>query len=162
MAKHVTPAACDFEQQPAGHLPKARMINLSGKKDSDGAKLDRATLRSTQLYRLAITEEIQLTQDEIDRVSPDYLFVLAITNKLRLSQRDKDRLKPLHVAHLATAGTIDLSQEDKDRLPKELLFKLFVESFVTLSDHEILCFTAEQLEHLKELGTVYSESLVAR
>ena len=61
----------------------------------DGPSLDRATLSSTQLYKSAAREGIQLRQDEKDRVSADYLYLLAITKKLGLSQQDRDRLKPL-------------------------------------------------------------------
>lgn len=150
MAKRVAPAACDFERQSTGNLPQARITNRLGSKNGDGMSLDRATLSSTQLYQSAIREELQLTQEEIDRVSPDYLFVLAITEKLELSQRDKDRLRPLHLAHLAVTEKIVLRQEDKARLPTELLFELFVQGFVGLSEDERTCFTAAQLERLRQ------------
>jgi hypothetical protein len=161
VSRRVDSAAYNLDGQSTGNLPKPRMTNPRGNKNGDGMCLDRATLLSTQLYQMAINEEIPLTQDEMDRVSPDYLFVLAITKQIGLNQRDKDRLRPLHLAHLAVTGTIDLNQEDKARLPTELLFELFVQGILSLSEDERARFTAGQLEQLKELGTEYSESLVS-
>jgi hypothetical protein len=134
--------------------------SLAGK--GNGMNLDRETLSSTQLYQAAERLEIRLTQDEKDRVSPDYLFVLALTNRLELNKRDKDRLRPLHLAHLAVTERIELSQEDKGILPTELLFELFVRGFVGLTEHEMARFTVAQLQHLNELETAGSESVVTQ
>jgi hypothetical protein len=161
MAKQVAPAACDSKEQCTSDLPKQRVINRLGAKTEDGLRLDRATMPSTQLYQLAVTEGIKLSQDEMNRVSPDYLFVFAITKKLGLSQQDKNRLRPLHLAHLAVTEAIDLSHEDKARLPTELLFELFVQGVVGLSEAEIAGFTAAQLEYVANLGTPYSKGLVS-
>ncbi len=127
-----------------------RLIDLATR-TGDSMSLDRATMSSTQLYQLAAQEEIPLSEDEKDRVSPDYLFVLALTNRLGLSQRDKNRLRPLHLANLAVAKKVDLSDQDKGRLPTELLFEMFVQGFVDLSEGEMARFTAAQLQHLKRL-----------
>ena len=82
---------------------------------------DRATMSSAQLYQSAVRNQMQLSQDERDRVLPDYLFVLAITQKLELSQNDKDRLRPVHLEQLAVAKRIELTAEDIARLSTEPL-----------------------------------------
>jgi len=122
--------------------------------------LDRATLSSTQLYQLAAREGIALSQQEKERVSPDYLYLLAITNKVGLSQHDRDRLKPLHLAHLAVTERIVLSRDDKSRLPMALLFTLFDQGIVDLSEREMACYRVVPLESQKELKTMHSKSLV--
>jgi hypothetical protein len=161
MTKEVVVHACDSDEQCTGDLAEPRISNRLGSKPGDGLRLDRAILPSTQLYQLAIAEEIQLTSDELARISPDYLFVLAITKKLELSQQDKNRLRPLHLAHLAVTEKIMLNQEDKARLPSELLFQLFVEGVVGLNEAEIAGFNAAQLEYVTDLGTPFSEGLVS-
>jgi hypothetical protein len=122
--------------------------------------IDRVLLSSTRLPQLAARERIELRQVEKDRVSADYLYFLAITKKRGLNQHDRDRLKPLHLAHLAVTQKIVLSQEDKSRLPMALLFALFDQGIVELSEHEMACYNVAQLESLKELKAAHSESLV--
>jgi hypothetical protein len=161
IAKEVVAEARDIDEQCTGDLARPQTTNRLGSKPGDGMRRDRAILASTQLYQLAITEQIHLTQDELSRISPDYLFVLAITKNFGLSQQDKNRLRPLHLAHLAVTGTVDLSHEDKARLPTELLFELFVEGVLSLTQDEKARFTVGQLEQLKDLGSEYSESLVS-
>ena len=82
---------------------------------------------------------------------------MAITNKLGLSQQDRDRLKPLHLAHLAVTEKIDLSQQDKARLPTDLLFALCVQGVVGLSERQMACYSAAQLEYPKERETAHSQ-----
>ncbi len=136
-----------------------KSTSLAGRK-KDNVNLERATLSSTELYQLAVREQIELSRDEKDRVSPDYLFVLAITNRIALSQHDKDRLRPLHVAHLAVTNRTELSQEDKARLPTDLLFRLFVQGFAGLTGGEMARLSMAQLQHVKELERAHAETLV--
>jgi hypothetical protein len=122
--------------------------------------LDRATLSSTQLYRLA-AEGIELIQDEKDRLSADYLYLLAITTNAGLSQRDKDRLKPLHLAHLVFTNRCVLSQDDKARLPTTMLFELFIQGYAYLSEREMACYGPAHVARLKERQAACQESLVS-
>lgn len=83
-------------------------------------------LTSTQLYRLAASDQLALGQPERNRVSPDYLFVLAITRKIELSQYDKHRLRPVHLWQLAVMQRIELSPSDRVRLSSTQLLQLSV------------------------------------
>jgi hypothetical protein len=132
--------------------------SLKGYGMSDG----RAQLSSFQLYQLMARESVELRQHEIDRVSPDCLYLLALTNKFRLSQHDKDRLKPLHLAHLAVTEKIVLTQDDKDRLPTALLFRLLDQGCIGMSEADLDCYSATQVEYLTELEAAQSARLISR
>ena len=118
--------------------------------------IDQVPSSSTLFPHFATRERIEVRHAEKDRVSADYLYLLAITKNRELSQDDRDRLKPLHLAHLAVTQKILLSQEDKSRLPMALLFTLFDQGIVELSEHEMACYNVAQFESLKEPKAAHS------
>ena len=135
-----------------------RQGNQRGIRKRNGKGVDRATLSSMQLYQLVARDNGELNQDEKNRVSPDLLYLLAVNNKLGLSQHDRDRLKPLHLAHLAITNKIVLSLDDKSSLPTMLLFRLYVQGCVGVTEADVACYHAAQSVAQQELEAAYSAS----